>query len=112
MLSCTRLLAVLVSVPTLSLAQFGSGIQGTITDSSGGIIAGARVAVTNTETGITRDAIASDDGLYRVLSLNQGTYTVHVEHSGFGPAEEKSVVIAANEIRKLDFSLIVGNISE
>src|SRR5436305_490761 len=112
MLRCMRALAIASLLSTGAYAQFGSGVQGTITDSSGAIVPGARVSVTNIETGIIRDAIASDDGLYRVLSLSQGTYTVHVEHSGFAPAEERSIVIAANDIRKLDFSLVIGSISE
>ena len=96
----------------LALAQFGSGIQGVVADRTGGVIAAAKVHVVNDDTGVVRDAVSTDAGVYRVLSLNPGPYTILIEKTGFAPAEQKGVVVATDEIRKVDFTLAVGTVSE
>lgn len=100
-----------IAVPA-ALAQFGSAIQGTVSDPAGGSVPGGRVRVVNVATGVTRDALSSDTGVYRVLSLNPGTYDVSVEKDGFVSAEEKGVTVGVDELRKVDFGLNIGNIVE
>jgi hypothetical protein len=67
-------------------AQFGSAIQGTITDSQQAVVPDARVRVLNTTTGVTRDVVTSADGVYRAVSLGPGQYTVEVEKRPLGAA--------------------------
>lgn len=100
-----------IAVP-LALAQFGSGIQGTVSDPSGGVIPGVRVRAVNVATGVTRDSLSSDAGVYRVLSLNPGKYDVSVEKEGFVSAEEKGVTVGVDDLRKVDFGLKIGNLVE
>lgn len=92
--------------------QFGSGIQGTILDATGAVVPDATVIVTNVETGVTRQALSSFEGVYRVLGLGAGTYHIKVTKAGFNAAEQAGVVLAANEIRKVDFALKVGGVTE
>src|SRR5689334_766611 len=73
--------AILVLLPCL-FAQFGSGIQGTILDSSGAVVPDVRVTVTNVETGVSRDVLTSDTGVFRVLSLGAGVYSVKAAKEG------------------------------
>ena len=104
------MLQVLLAV-TLFYAQFGSGIQGNVADQSGAIVPGTRIIVTNVDTGVSRETVSSEDGLYRVPSLSPGTYKVQASKDGFGGTEH-TVVVSANEIRRVDFKLTVGNLVE
>src|SRR4051812_40695509 len=78
-------------------AQFNSSIFGTVSDSSGAVIGGATVTVTNTATGVVREAIASDEGLFRVLNLGPGTYQAVAEKAGFRTAEKKGIPVGISE---------------
>ena len=94
------------------MGQFNSSIQGTITDSSNAAVPGASVHVTNITTGVSRDVVSSNDGVYRVLSLGVGTYRVTVEKQGFVKAESGVVPLGISETVKADISLKVGALSE
>src|SRR5262245_10618544 len=102
--SLRRVSALLILAPGL-FAQFGSGIQGTIVDNSGAVIPNVQVVVTNLSTGVTREVLTSDEGIFRVLSLGAGTYSVKATKVGFAPAAQPSVGVAANEIRKVDIEM-------
>jgi len=101
-----------VLLAALALGQFGSGIQGSILDASGAVVPGARVRVVSETTGVSREAISAEDGVYRVPSLSPGRYRVTVEREGFKSTEQSAISIGADEVRRVDFSLNVGNISE
>ena len=103
--------AVLVLMPCL-IAQFGSGIQGTVVDNAGGVIPNVHVVVTNVETGVTREVVTSEVGIFRVMSLGAGTYSVKATKEGFLASQQVSVELAANEIRKVDFGMTVGGVVE
>src|SRR5215472_8590731 len=94
----------------LALVLLGTGfaasaraqdITGTITgfvrDSSGAVIAGATVVVTNKATGEERRATTGDQGQYTVALLLVGTYTVSVEQSGFKRFVRDDVVLHVND---------------
>lgn len=100
----------LLLMPVL-YAQFGSGIQGTVADSTAAIVPGVRIVVTNVDTGVAREAASSEDGIYRIPSLSPGTYKVLASKEGFGGAEQ-TVVVGVNEVRRVDFTLNVGNVVE
>jgi len=93
-------------------AQFNSNIQGTVTDSQQRVIPNAAVRVTNTTTGITRDVVTSDDGVYRVLSLGPGAYRVEVTLTGFRKAQRDPVNLGISETVRVDFTLQVASVSE
>src|SRR5206468_3093301 len=93
-------------------AQFKASIQGTVLDSKGGVVAGAKVAVTNQGTGQSRDTVTSTEGFYRVSELGPGTYTVTVDAAGFKSSITKDVAVAAEEPRGLDITLQIGAVTE
>ena len=98
------LFPLLLMAPLPASAQFNSTIQGTVTDSQGAVIPGAVVRVTNTTTGLARDAVTSAEGVYRVFSLAAGTYRVEVELSGFRPVRRDAVNVGISETARLDFA--------
>ncbi|MFB3830034.1 MAG: carboxypeptidase regulatory-like domain-containing protein [Bryobacteraceae bacterium] len=93
-------------------AQYGSALQGVVTDPSGAFIAGARVKVTSLQTGVSRDAATTGEGLFRVLNLGPGRYSVAVEKEGFRPAEVADVEVAIEQVVRVDVTLQVGPVSE
>ncbi len=63
-----------------------AAISGTIVDPSGAGVGGAKVIVTNDDTGATRTAISDESGNFSVLSLAPGPFEVKVEKNGFKAA--------------------------
>jgi hypothetical protein len=112
MLRFVKLSCSLLFLAELALAQFGSGIQGTVMDGTSAVMPGVRVLVTNVDTGVAREAISSELGLYRVPSLSSGTYKITATKPGFVGVQQDSVVLSVDEIRKVDFTLQVGNLVE
>jgi hypothetical protein len=93
-------------------AQFNSSIEGVVSDSSGAVIPGADVTVADLGTGIARHVKTSGEGLYRVLNLGLGKYSVTVEHAGFQTSEHKNVPVAAAEIVRVDVVMQLGAVGE
>ena len=69
----------------------GGTILGTVRDTSGATIAGAKVVIQNTGTGITIIVMTNEYGLYRGYNLIPGTYQVVVSASGFAALVEKDL---------------------
>jgi len=103
---CASIFAVCAS------AQFKASIQGTVTDPHGSAVSGAKVTLTNQETGVSRDTVASDQGFYRINELPPGLYTVSVSVSGFKQFVAKDVDVEAEQPRGFDVALTVGNVAE
>ncbi|MGH9840405.1 MAG: TonB-dependent receptor domain-containing protein [Blastocatellia bacterium] len=87
-------------------------LQGVVADNSGAVVAGAEVAVTNIETGLSAKAVANEDGLYRVPALNPGRYSVEARGSGFAPTRVSEVRLEVGQTARLDITLKVGNVNE
>ncbi len=58
-------------------------LKGTITDPAGSVIAGAKLTATQTATGIKRDTVSNDDGLYVFSNMAPGDYELRIEATGF-----------------------------
>src|SRR6202171_1368724 len=107
------LLTILLSLCAVSAyAQFKASIQGTVLDAQGGVVAGAKLTLTNQGTGVSRDTLTSDQGFYRISELPPGKYTVTVGATAFKTSVFKDVEIKAEEPRGFDVTLQVGTVSE
>jgi hypothetical protein len=80
---CTTSLLAMTAFVSICLGQFSSGIQGTVLDPSGGVVANATVNLLNTGTQVASKATSDDSGNFRFVSLAPGSYTITVEASGF-----------------------------
>ncbi|HEY6848920.1 MAG TPA: TonB-dependent receptor [Terracidiphilus sp.] len=93
-----------------SLAQGITGsISGTVTDSSGATISGARVTIRELGTNAIRTVTTSDVGSYRVPQLSPGAYSVKVERDGFQPSEQARITLAIDQVEEIDIKLEVGS---
>jgi hypothetical protein len=86
-------------------------IQGTITDQSGAVVPGAKVAITNKGTGQTSSVMTTSSGTYASGALNPGEYTVRVEAKGFKTAEAP-ITVQVNTTASGNFKLPVGQETE
>jgi hypothetical protein len=107
-----RALATLLLCSLAAFAQSERGtIQGSVKDSSGAVIVGARVTVTNTDTNSAVNFTSNESGDYTAPSLQAGSYNVRVEKEGFKAAIiAKLSVNAATNVRA-DVTLEVGSTS-
>lgn len=107
------LFSLIALLPAGLPAQQTTGtIRGTVTDPTGGAIVGAKVTITNNETGVTRSAVTDLSGGYSVPLLRPGQYTVKTEAKGFTTALENDVLVRITETAVVNFSLQVGAVSE
>src|ERR1700732_1246180 len=111
-LSYALVLFVLVlGVATQAFGQTAT-IVGTVTDPSGGAVAGANVSVTHVETGQVYQLTSNGEGQYVAAELPIGHYNIKVEAPGFKAAEQKGVVLNVADRTRLDFQMYVGGASE
>lgn len=89
-----------------------TAILGTVTDSSGGLVAGAKVTVRNVKTAVAREDLTSAGGDYNFPLLDVGTYSVTVEMQGFKTESASNVTLQINQKARVDFTLQVGAQSE
>ncbi len=68
--------------------SFRGSIRGTVTDPSGSVIAGAKVAAKNISTGLQRETTTGADGAYVLAELPAGEYTVTAEAAGLSPSAQ------------------------
>ncbi len=107
------LLAVFLLTPVSLLAQLGAGqIEGTVTDPTGAVIAGAKVTITSTTTGVARDLTTDSGGRYRAVALQPGAYTIRVESSGFATHERKGVDVVVGSTANADVKMQVAGSGE
>src|ERR1039458_9307545 len=88
----TALLVFFVALQSLVLAQTGTtSLRGTVADSSGAAVSGAKVTLSSAERGIEHSATTGASGQYEFLQLQPGTYQLTVEMSGFRKHEHKNI---------------------
>ena len=94
-------------------AQVNTGrILGTVTDQSGGVVAGSMVVVTNSQTGVSRNLVTDGSGEYSAPNLNPGTYTVRVTASGFQAFERQNILLEIGKDARIDAQLTPGQITQ
>ena len=92
-------------------AQFKAGIQGTVTDTAGGLVPEAKVTLTNTETAKAQEVTASGEGFYRFTGLPPGKYTLEVEKAGYKKKLFENVTVNAESVQGVDVALEPGEVS-
>ena len=105
------LLATLGAGATLH-AQTAGSISGTITDATGGALAGASVTVKDLETGALRTATADESGRYVVASLDVGLYEVRAEETGFKAEVRTGITLTIGQQAEVNLTLQVGQAQE
>src|SRR5918996_852611 len=111
-----RLLQLFVSLlvcTSLAWAQTPSGeISGTIVDSSGSVLPGVRVTLTNAATNATRLTQSNESGVYVFPAVPPGTYALKVELEGFSTAEQTNINVQVGSANRFPFTMAIGQLTD
>ena len=106
-------LCVLLGTNTTVWGQTATGtIRGSVQDSSGGVLPGATITLTNTGTNAVQATVSDGRGQYLLAGLFPGTYDLKVEMDGFKTYEQKAITLSPNDNRGIDIRLDVGQRTE
>ncbi len=94
------------------LAQTHGEITGVVNDSSGALVSGATVTVTNQATNATRRATTNGEGVYAFPSLLPGVYSLKVEQQGFKSSVRNDITLEVQQTARIDVTLEVGSVGE
>src|SRR5262245_16361468 len=96
-----------------AFAQFETAsVVGTIRDTSGAVIPGAKVTLTSTATGVSLTRTSTADGAYEFVTVKSGIYIVTAELQGFAMALAENVQVQVGARMRVDLQMAIGQISE
>src|SRR5690242_12383742 len=96
-----------------ALSQTATGtIVGTVTDNTGAVVSGARVALTNTGNSARIEVLTNAVGEYTAPLLPPGNYAVGVSVQGFKAFEQTGIRLQVQQQARVDVVLQVGALSE
>src|SRR5437773_12386370 len=101
---------VLFSIP--AFGQFDTGsVLGTVRDANGGVIRGAKITLTNNDTGIAAVTSTDDNGSYEFPTVKVGQYKVSAEQQGFSTAVASDIRVNVSSRQRVDLQLAVGQVT-
>lgn len=89
-----------------------ASIKGTITDTSGAVMAGVDVTARNVDTNVETKTVSNADGIYLLLNLPPGTYTLTFRTTGFKEITQPSVTLISTQVAGINVTMQVGTASE
>jgi hypothetical protein len=106
------LLFVFASAASFAQVISTAQIRGTVQDSSGADIAGAKITLTQTSTGAVRTATSAADGTYSLLDLSIGSYRMEVTQTGFTKYVQTGIVLQVGANPTINVTLQVGAVTQ
>src|SRR5262245_32925420 len=107
--SVRKLFSLLLFAPYVCLAHVDrASLTGTLRDASGSLVPGAAVSAFFPATGLRREVLSSESGIYLISALPVGSCEVEVRRAGFQTVKTRSVTLSVGETRTLDVTLAVG----
>ena len=102
----------LAAVPS-GWAQTATGeINGTIRDQTGAVLPGVELVLRNVETGVDRNSISRDNGIYVIPSVLAGLYELRATLTGFQNVVFGEFRLQINEARTVDIEMQLGQVSD
>jgi len=99
--------------PAWAQTQAANGaIEGTVTDTSGAVLPGVTITVSNVDTGLERTSVTNEKGFYRAPLLPLGNYRVVAELQGFKKYEQTGIKVSVGEVAVINVAMGVGTVSE
>ena len=112
-ITIVKLLAIALMVGTLPLAaQTQTRLTGTVTDDTGSVIPGARITVSNINTGVTLETETNASGSYNFPFVASGQYELICEFEGFKTHSQSGIVLETGTVRGVDIELQIGDVTE
>jgi hypothetical protein len=104
---CLQVGLAMLLCSTAGFAQFNAGVQGTVTDPKGNVVAGATINLIKNDTAFKQTAVSGSDGVYRFVSLAPGSYTVSITEQGFA-TKSVSIILTADQLLDVPMALTVA----
>src|SRR3954468_8649955 len=109
----TAIISLALAVPAAGQSQITSGvIDGTVVDSSGGVLPGVDVEIRNVDTNLDRVLVTDRDGRFVVPQLPAGRYTVRLQLAGFATIVQENVLVTVGQTVRLTPTMRVSSIAE
>ncbi len=107
-----RIIFAIACVVTLTAhAQYNGSIRGNVTDQTGALIPGAKITLTNTDTGQQQISTSSNDGIYNFNALPPAHFSIRAEKEGFKTKVLPQVQIIPEQLNTVDIQLETGDVS-
>ena len=108
----TLVLFILVTAGSAFGQSDRGAIAGTVLDSTGAIVQGARITAKGAATGALYKTTSTGTGAYHVSDMQVGVYNITVEAAGFKTSNQTGFVVQINSTAVLDIKLETGDIKE
>src|SRR5215510_7407 len=116
LISSAWLQVMLILLLGFGIRTYGQAVTGTllgtITDQTGGVVAGANITITEINTNQSRSTSTNESGNYVLGHLDRGTYRLEVQIAGFKKAIRERVDVLINNDTRVDIQLEPGGVSE
>src|SRR5439155_12358056 len=106
------ILMLAIMAPALWSQTTTGVILGTVLDSSGAVIPGVSIQITNEETGAVQNTVTDEAGRYNIPALQVSTYDVQASLVGFQTLIKKKITLTVGGQSVIDFTLQVGQTQE
>jgi outer membrane receptor protein involved in Fe transport len=103
--SAIFLMLMVLAAPAAYAQTVTGTIQGTVTDTSGGVLPGVTVLIKHQDTGAERVVVTNESGFYSAPYMPLGTYNVTATLASFGTIARQGIQVGLNETRVVDFKL-------
>jgi hypothetical protein len=101
----------LAAVAGLAQSINQSQLRGTIADSSGAVVAGATVTITDTGTNIAQSTVSNSHGSYAFTALKPSNYKLLVSARTFGEVEKTGITLTVNQETTLNVTLLPSSLA-
>jgi hypothetical protein len=109
---CFAIALVLLTTSVARGQDTTATLLGTLTDSSGSVIPGATISITNIDTSQTRTMTADEGGRYRAPLLPPGRYEVTAQLSGFQTVVRTGITLTVGQEAVVNMQMAIGNVTE
>jgi len=89
-----------------------AALNGTVTDSTGAVIPEAALVLRNTQTGVETRTTTNAQGVYVILNILPGKYTLEAAKQGFSSSRMEEFALVVNQRSVFDFHMDVGKVQE
>ena len=101
-----------LAAATLNAQISNASINGTVRDASGAVVPEAVILLRNTATGVESRTITNDQGIYVILNILPGNYTLEGSKPGFSTDRLQPFNLVVNQRSVFDFGLTVGKVQD
>lgn len=90
----------------------GATVNGTVTDTTGAVLSGAKIVIQNVATGVARDTVTDAAGLYVIPNLVPGSYQITTAVTGFKTEVRSGILLTVGAQQQVNIVLKPGQVSE